>query len=96
MKTALEIAMERFKEEQPEVVQLTSEQKAKLKEVDRLIDSKIAEKKIILEARMNEARRQGDMEKVDKLREELALELSRLESERESRKEKIRRHASQS
>jgi len=96
MKTALEIAMERFKEEQPEVVQLTSEQKAKLKEVDRLIDSKIAEKKIILEARITEARRQGDMEKVDKLREELALELSRLESERESRKEKIRRHASQS
>ncbi|PIU66880.1 MAG: hypothetical protein COS85_03040 [Armatimonadetes bacterium CG07_land_8_20_14_0_80_59_28] len=82
--------MGRFKENEPEKVELTAEQKGQLHEVDKVIDSKIAEKKIILEGRISEAQLSGDTEKVEKVRQELAKELSRLESDREKRKERIR------
>lgn len=91
MKSALEIAMERFKQEgEAEPVKLTPEQKAKLKDVDRFIDSKIAEKKMIFEQRIPEARASGDPAKVEQVSQELATELSRLQAERETKKDKIR------
>lgn len=92
MKTSLELAMERLKEEGgAPTVHLTSEQKAQLKEVDRVIDSKIAEKKIVFEQRLEEARRSGDQTHIEEEQQELVKELARLETEREERREKVRK-----
>jgi hypothetical protein len=85
MKSAYELAMSRLEKTSPAVT-LTDEQKARLTEVDREIDAKIAEKKIFLEDQLAKA---AHHEK-DEIRRQLASELVRLEEKRDREKNKIR------
>lgn len=85
MKTAYELAMERLGGEK---TSLTDAQKSELAEIDRTFDAKVAETKLAYEGRISEA--QGEPDKADELREELAAELRKLADRRESRKNAVR------
>jgi hypothetical protein len=85
MKSAYELAMSRLEKTSPAIT-LTDEQKARLTEVDREIDAKIAEKKIFLEDQLAKAAHHEQ----DEIRRQLASELVRLEEKRDREKNKIR------
>jgi hypothetical protein len=85
MKSAYELAMSRLEKSAPSVT-LTSEQKARIAEIDSEINARIAEKKIFLEGQMATA----SPEEKDAIRQQLASELARLEERREREKEKAR------
>jgi len=85
MKSAYELAMSRLEKTSPAVT-LTDEQKARLTEVDREIDAKIAEKKIFLKDQLAKSAHHEQ----DEIRRQLASELVRLEEKRDREKNKIR------
>jgi hypothetical protein len=92
MKSAYELAMERLAKEDPEgSVSLTDEQKAALSEVDKKYQAKIAEREIFLNKQLMDAQASGDLEAIGQLETQLRNERQRLEEERESAKEKIRK-----
>lgn len=88
MKSAYELAMSRLEKNSP-TRKLSDAQKARLAEVDSEIEAKIAERKVFLEAEI--AKAAGDPATQDQLRQQLAMDLARLEEKREEKKEKIRR-----
>ncbi len=90
MKSAYELAMSRLEKTTPAVT-LTDDQKARLAEIDREIDAKIAEKKIFLEDQLAKAA----FHEQDEIRRQLASELTRLEEKREREKNKIRTESSE-
>ena len=92
MKSAYELAMERLSREDPDGgVSLTGEQKAALEEVDKKYQAKIAEREIFLNKQFAEARSMGDREAMSQIEAQLRNERHRLEDERESAKNKIRK-----
>jgi hypothetical protein len=90
MKTAYELAMERLNQQSPSV-KLTEEQKAALAEVDSKIDAKIAERELTLNGEIDRARETGDYDAIATLDQQLTDEKSKLEAEREDKKEAIRK-----
>ena len=82
--------MSRLEKTTPAVT-LTDDQKARLAEIDREIDAKIAEKKIFLEDQLAKAA----VHEQDEIRRQLASELTRLEEKREREKNKIRTESSE-
>ncbi len=84
MKSALQLAMERFGGPTDNV--LTMAQKERLAEVDRVFDAKIAEAKIRTEPKL--AALHG--EEADALRGELAIEISGFNDARERKKATLR------
>jgi len=92
MKSAYELAMERLRDEDSgERVVLTSEQKEQLAEIDRKYKAKIAEKEIFLQGKLRDAVRNRDYESVQQLEKQLTNERLRLEEEKESKKNQIRK-----
>lgn len=92
MKSAYELAMERLAKEDPEgAVSLTNEQKEALTEIDQKYKAKIAEREIFLNKQLMEAQASGEMEAISQLEAQLRNERQRLEEERESAKDKIRK-----
>jgi hypothetical protein len=90
MKTAYELAMERLNKAAP-AVKLTGAQKRELAELDSKYAAKIAGREIALEDEM--ARAAQDFEKAEALREQLANERKKLQTELEEKKEAVRRAA---
>lgn len=90
MKSAYELAMSRLEKEAP-LPKVAEETRARLAEVDNEINARVAEKKVFLEGEM--AKSSDDPAALEDLRRQLASEIARLEEQRESRKEKIRRDA---
>jgi actin-related protein len=92
MKSAYELAMERLAKADPSAGKaLTSEQKKKLEAIDTTYQSKIAERMIFLDEKLNHALREGDAEEVEKIQKQKQSEKSRLEDDRESEKDKLRK-----
>ncbi len=91
MKSAYELAMERLKAAEPDVAPLTAEQKERLAELDVRYKGKIAEREIFLRKALDEAAERGEGEEIEKIRQQMVNERARLEDERESEKEKVRR-----
>lgn len=87
MKSAYEIAMSRLEASAPSA-KLTDAQKAELAEIENLFQSKIAERRVFLEDEIKKA--SGDPLAQEDLRRQLASEVTRLEGEREAKKEKVR------
>jgi hypothetical protein len=83
MKTAAELAMERL----GGTKSYTDEQKKQLAEIDSVYEAKKAEARLSADDRLRSAE---DAEQQDKIREELAEELARLERKREGEKDKVR------
>jgi hypothetical protein len=92
MKSAYELAMERLAKSDPNSDRpLTAEQKARLAEVDRVYQGKLAEREIFLKKQLNDAYADRKAEEVQKIKQQIASERSRIEEEREEEKELIRR-----
>jgi len=89
MKSAYELAMERLNQTAP-TVKLSAAQKAELAELDSRYAAKIAEREIALNAEI--VRTDGDWEKADAAREQLARERKKLQSELEEKKERVRQN----
>jgi hypothetical protein len=92
MKSAYELAMERLAKSDPSAgKKLTPEQKARLAEIDRVYQGKLAEREIFLKKQLNDAYAEGKAEEIEKIQKQLTSERARLEEEREDEKERIRR-----
>ncbi|MBX3749731.1 MAG: hypothetical protein KF897_06565 [Opitutaceae bacterium] len=91
MKSAYELAMERLAKSDPSANQpLTAEQKARLADIDRVYQGKLAEREIFLQKQLNDALATGNAEEADKIRQQLASEKARLQEEREEEKDRVR------
>jgi hypothetical protein len=91
MKSAYELAMERLSKSDPAPSRpLTPEKRARLADIDRTYQGKIAEREIFLKQRLEQALAGRDADEVDKVRKEIASEKTRLEEDRESEKERVR------
>ena len=91
MKSSYELAMERLQKTDPNAVApLTDEQKKQLNEVDTIYKSKIAEREIFLAGKLQEARASRDQVGADQIRQQIANERTRLEVERDEKKDAIR------
>ncbi len=86
MKSAYEIAMERFNKSAP-ATKLTAKQKAALAELDSRYAAKIAEREIALNGQLAAT---DDEEKVEAIRAELVHERKKLQSELEDKKQRVR------
>ncbi|MDB6167175.1 MAG: hypothetical protein JWM88_39 [Verrucomicrobia bacterium] len=92
MKSAYELAMERLAKSDPDKGRpMTAEKKARLAEIDRVYQGKIAEREIFLKKQLNEAYAAQKPEEVQKVQQQLSSERARLEEEREEEKERARR-----
>ncbi|MFO7724434.1 MAG: hypothetical protein R6V45_02710 [Oceanipulchritudo sp.] len=94
MKSAYELAMERLQKEDPGGnISFTDEQRKALADIDETYKAKIAEREVFLDKQLLEARRNQDQEAVQQLETQLRNERIRLEEERESEKDRIRKTA---
>jgi hypothetical protein len=92
MKSAYELAMERLAKSDPSAsAPLTKEQKSRLAEIDRVYQGKLAEREIFLKKQLEEAFASQKMDDVEKIKQQLASERARLDEDRESEKESVRR-----
>jgi len=92
MKSSYELAMERLAQSDPAAGKtLTSEQKTRLAEIDRVYKGKTAEREIFLQERLEAARAADKADDVEKIKQQLTHERARLEEEREAEKDKVRR-----
>jgi hypothetical protein len=91
MKSAYELAMERLAKSDPAAGKpLSQEQKARLAEIDRVYQGKLAEREIFLKKQLNEALADGKADEYEKIQKQLTGERARLEEEREDEKERVR------
>jgi Spy/CpxP family protein refolding chaperone len=92
MKSAYELAMERLAKSDPQASRpLTPEQKARLAEIDRVYQGRLAEREIFLRKQLDDALADQKLEEAEKIRQQMASERARLEEEREDEKERVRR-----
>ena len=92
MKSAYELAMERLAKSDPDAGKpLSAEQKARLAEIDRVYQGKLAEREIFLKKQLNDAYADQKGEEVQKIKQQIVSERARLEEEREEEKERVRR-----
>lgn len=85
MKSAYEIAMERLEKKAP-TIKLTSEQKARIAEINSLYGSKIAEKETFLQGEIAKEKIKGDATAVAQIQDQLTREIRRLHLEWEEKK----------
>jgi hypothetical protein len=67
------------------------EKKARLAEIDRVYQGRIAEREIFLKRQLDEALADQKADEAEKIRQQLSSERARLEEEREADKERVRR-----
>jgi hypothetical protein len=89
MKSAYELAMEKLEKSTP-TIKLSDEQKAQIAEVDSQYKARIAEKELFLHGKIREAQVSGNFGEVEQLENQLAIEVRRLQSDCEEKKEKLR------
>lgn len=91
MKSAYELAMERMKGSEPDTAPLSSEQKGRLAELDARYKAKIAEREIFLRKAFDDAVERNQHEELAQIRHQMLNERARLEDERETEKDRVRR-----
>ena len=92
MKSAYELAMERLAKSDPDAAApLTAEQKGRLAEIDRVYQGKLAEREIFLKKQLDDAFAAQKADEVEKIQKQLANERARLNEDRETEKEQLRR-----
>ena len=88
LKSSWELALERTGGKS--TTKLTSEQKAKLAELDKIYTAKIAERELELKPKIASANAAGKPDDAQKLEETLRAELAKLRAKLEDEKEKVR------
>lgn len=91
MKSAYELAMERLAKSDPAAAPLSAEKKARLADLDRVYQGKLAEREIFLQQQLATALGAQKFDEADQIRKQLVSERARLEEEREEEKERVRR-----
>lgn len=81
--------MERLEKESP-TQELTEEQKAKLSELSKVYEAKIADKELFLNGEMAKAEAAGEFDQIEQLTKQLASERKVLEEELEQKKNEVR------
>jgi len=81
--------MERLEKESP-TQELTEEQKAKLSELSKVYEAKIADKELFLNGEIAKAEAAGEFEQIEQLTKQLASERKVLEEELEQKKNEVR------
>jgi hypothetical protein len=89
MKSAYELAMERLNKTAP-TVKLTTAQKKDLAELDSKYAAKIAERELALKGEIDQAAAAGNEEALQQLRQQLADDKRKLQSELEDKKDRVR------
>jgi hypothetical protein len=89
MKSAYELAMERLEKASPSV-SLTEGQKKQVAEIDSVYRAKIAERELFLKDQIRKAQIAGNLDEVQSLEKQLALEIRRLQEECEAKKDRLR------
>ena len=89
MKSAFELAMERLEKESP-TQELTEDQKAKLSELSKVYEAKIADKELFLNREIAKAEEAGEFEQIEQLTKQLASDRKVLEEELSQRKNEVR------
>ncbi len=82
--------MERLNKTSP-TVKLNAEQKAQIADLESQCAAKIAQREIGLKAEIEKAIQNGDVEEADKLRQQLADERKKIQSDFEEKKEQVRK-----
>ena len=91
MKSAYELAMERLAKQAPQSSRkLTAKDKARLAELDRVYQAKIAEQELTWKPQIADIRAKGDPEATAKLEDEFRSRIQNLRREWETAKEKVR------
>ncbi len=70
---------------------LSAEKKGRLAEIDRLYKGKLAEREIFLKQQLDKALAAGDADELGKIQRQMAAEKTRIEEERESAKDAVRK-----
>ena len=83
------MAMERLEKDSP-TQELTDEQKAKLSELSKIYEAKIADKALLLNGEIAKAEAAGEFEQIDQLTKQLVSERKVLEEELEQKKNEVR------
>ena len=92
MNSSYELAMERLAKSDPSANQpLTAGQMARLTEIGKIYQGKIAEREIFLKKQLEDAFAAQKPDEIEKIKQQMAHERARLEEEREAEKEKVRR-----
>lgn len=91
MKSAYELAMERLAKADPAAAPLSTDQKTRLAEIDRVYQGKLAERDIFLQQQLGAALAARNLDEADKIRKQISGEKARLEEEREEEKDRVRR-----
>ena len=86
MKSAYELAMERLEKASGPSRKLSNEQKARMAEVEKRFEARIAEQKLSHEDKLRAA---GSQDEFDRLKAELAETVASLEAQRDREKEAI-------
>ena len=81
--------MERLEKESPTPA-LTDEQKAKLAEISKVYEAKIADREVFLNGEIAKAEAAGEFEAIEQLNKQLASERKVLEEELEQKKNDLR------
>ena len=81
--------MERLEKESP-TQELTEEQKAKLSELSKVYEAKIADKELFLNGEIVKAEAAGEFDQIEQLTKQLASERKVLEEELEQKKNEVR------
>jgi vacuolar-type H+-ATPase subunit I/STV1 len=89
--SALELAMERMRQQQGEIVPLTHDQKLAIAEIEAETKAKVAEEEIMSQERLRAAQASGDAEAARKVDEEIRGEIARIRERGERKKEKVRK-----
>jgi len=81
--------MERLEKESP-TQELSDELKAKLAELSKVYEAKIADREVFLNGEMEKAEAAGEFEQIEQLNKQLASERKVLEAELEVKKNELR------
>ena len=81
--------MERLEKESP-TQELTEEQKAKLSELSKVYEAKIADKELFLNGEIAKAEAAGEFDQIQQLTKQLVSERKGLEEELEQKKNEVR------
>ena len=81
--------MERLEKESP-TQELTEEQKAKLSELSKVYEAKIADKELFLNGEIAKAEAAGEFDQIEQLTKQLVSERKVLEEELEQKKNEVR------
>jgi hypothetical protein len=91
MKSAYELAMERLSKSEPGSPKpVTAQQRARLAEIDRVYQGKLAEREIFLRQQLEQALSGRNADEVDKVRKQIASEKARIGEDREAEKDRVR------